>query len=289
MKIYILPVNKEFQPDSQPFRYPKHNADYGVEQDFFEYLKKNPFLLTASPSKADFHYLPIFWTRWHLSHDYGKNGKSILQKHIVKLIIDYKKTFTVCQYDDGPMVNLNDAIIFLSSRKSNVGLDIPLLSAPHKLPFFKPEKKYLASFIGRINTHPLRGKMHEHLINKPNVLIFDGNQSTNFFVKNTMSSYVCLAPRGYGGSSFRIYEAMQLGVVPYIISEIDTRPFKKFLYWDNVSFYSKTEKDILTTIENLNKNDLIKMGIESQKFYNNYISYGNWCNFLLKELETNYL
>jgi hypothetical protein len=43
MKIYVLPVSREFQPPALKTVYPQHNKkDYGIEQDYGEYLRKNP-------------------------------------------------------------------------------------------------------------------------------------------------------------------------------------------------------------------------------------------------------
>ena len=156
MKIYILPLEKIFQPEPTTFKYPAHNNDYGIEQDFLNYLLKHKELLTNKPEKADWHYLPVFWTRWHVNHDYAKEGLSELQNGVNKCILDAKKTFAICQYADGSIVNLGKTRLFLASRDNDSAIDIPLLSSPHKIPFLKPRKKYLASFVGRLSTHQIR-------------------------------------------------------------------------------------------------------------------------------------
>ena len=183
--------------------------------------------------------------RWHINHEYGLYGISELQKED-QLIIDENKTFTICQYDDGPVVDLGKSLIFLSSRKNYNGIDIPLLSSPHKKPFIKPSKKYLCSFVGRKSTHPIREIMFQQL-NRGDVFLYDGDNGSRFFVKKTLESYISLCPRGYGGSSFRFFESMQLGIVPFLIGDIDTRPFKRFINWDEISFFS----DSTSLIENL--------------------------------------
>jgi len=140
MKIFVLGVNKVLQPDSQRFLYPKHNRDYGVEQDFLKFLLTNNSILASSKEEADWHYLPVYWTRWHLNHDYGKEGIEKLQNYIDDTICDDKRTFTICQYDDGPLINIGQTIKFLASRKTSQGIDIPLLCNSHRNYFFKPKK-----------------------------------------------------------------------------------------------------------------------------------------------------
>ncbi|MCX6800225.1 MAG: hypothetical protein NT091_03715, partial [Candidatus Falkowbacteria bacterium] len=182
--------------EKQPFKYPAHNKDYGVEQDFFDYLNNNPDIITTNPNEADWHYLPIFWTRWHLNNDYGKKRLDELQDECDKKILNNGKTFCICQYDDGPVINIGKTIQFLASRKSDVGIDIPLLSSSHKKPFFIPNKRYLASFIGRLSTNKIREDMSKLLSDRKDILIVDGNFSSSFFIKKTLQSFISLCPRG---------------------------------------------------------------------------------------------
>ncbi len=284
MKVYILPVDRIFQPENQSFIYPKGNIDYGVEQDFLYFLQHNKQLVTNDKKIADYHYLPIYWTRWHLNHDYGKKGLSDLSSEVKFRLIDDRKTFTICQYDDGPLVKLGKTIIFLSSRKEKTGIDIPLLTNSHKRPILKPRKKYLASFVGRLETNIIRSEMERTIKDYPGILIKNGDYDESAFVKSILESYVALAPRGYGGSSFRFYEAMQLGVPPLLIGNIDTRPFKKFINWEACSFYTKRPDRIPKIISSYSKLDLLKMGENAKKVYDELIAYQRWCIFVLKEL-----
>lgn len=308
MKFYILPVGKKFQPGPSSQRAPLHNRDYGIEQDFLLYLQQRKDLLCQDPKKADWHYLPIFWTRWHVAHDRGRKGISQLQKEVDKQMIEDRKSFTICQRADGPLVKLGQTLKFLASRKTDSGLDVPLLSNPHKKPFFEPSKKYLASFIGHLSTHPIRQKMAESLEGQNDIYIFDGLKSSRFFiervfekhiplfpkkgsrffVRKMLESYIALCPRGYGGSSFRFYEAMQLGITPFLIGDVDTRPFKKFINWDTMSFYSKTVSGLNDRLNELRNDDLkrvLSMGKRVAEFWKKNLTYQRWCYYLIKELE----
>jgi len=285
MKIYILPVNQSTQPSRQNNIYPAHNDDYGVEQDFFEFLCRNPKLLTDRVEEADWHYLPIYWTRWLVNHDYGKLGNNELQQYVDKALISPRKTFTICQYDDGPVVNLHGTTVLLSSRKTKVGIDIPLLSSAHKIPLFKPRKKYLASFIGRVSTHKIRAKISNIISGNDKCLFIDGDIGTKKYVSLMLKSYVALCPRGYGGSSFRFYESMQLGLIPFLIGDIDTRPFKKYIEWDKFSFYTDHPKKIMEIINKYADKELQEMGKIAKEVWDKDLSYQKWCNFVLKELE----
>lgn len=294
MKIYILPISERFRPESQSIMFPKHNKDFGIEQDFYNYLLEEDILVDNS-EEADWHYLPIFWTRWHVNHSYGREGLEELQDEINKVVLDSKKTFTICQYANGPLIDLKEIKVFLSSRKSNEGIDIPLLSTPHK--GFKVKKRYLASFVGKFDAHSIRQEIANLLKNREDVSIIDTrknkrsllnriypNRYTRTFIKKILQSYISLCPRGYGGDSFRFYESMQLGVVPFFIGDIDTRPFKRFINWNEISFYADNAKDAVKIIDSVSKEQLVLMGERSKKVYEEKLTYGKWCPFVIKEL-----
>lgn len=293
MKIYILSVDSRFQPRNADVIYPPHNKDYGVEQDFHLYLQTHQELITQNPSNSDCHYLPIYWGRYHLNHDYGKLGLEELQKEVDRKVVDDRKTFTIYGYSRGPLVKLGKATVFLVSRRTKGGIDIPLLSSPHRVPLFsripllRPSKKYLASFIGRLSTHPIRQEMAGHLKNRDDVYIFEGNKGTRFFVKKMLESYIALCPRGAGGSSFRLFEAMQLGVVPFLIGDMDTRPFKEFINWDGVSFFSKSVSDLNNRLNSLRSIDLLSMGKRANKLWRESLTYQKWCRYVIQELGRN--
>lgn len=285
MRIHVLSVAGRLQPERQGFRYPRHNADYGIEQDFVAYLSSHPELVTDSPAAADWHYLPVWWTRWHLNHDYGRTGVDELRAAVADVIVDDAKTFTICQYDDGPLVDLGATTVFLGSRTRPEGRDVPLLSSAHRRPWWPPRRRYRASFCGRLSTHPLRGRMAGALAGRDDVSIVDGDHGPAFFVRQTLASRVALAPRGYGGSSFRFYEAMQLGVVPLLLGDVDTRPFKQLLAWDRVSLYAASADTVAALLDAHDDRQLDAMGRAARALYARRLAYGRWCELVLSELE----
>lgn len=288
MKIFCLPVPQYLQPLSQPFHYPSHNSDYGVEQDFLKYLNTHSELLTNNIDNADWHYLPVFWTRWHLNHNYGQAGIVKLQQAVNHLIKDSKHTFTICQYDDGPKINLGKTIQFLSSRKGEGGIDIPLLSSPLRQPLINFGKKYAVSFVGRISTNKIRKSMQRNLTSNNKALIIDGSLNPQKYANIILRSYISLCPRGYGGSSFRFFESMQLGVVPMLVGDIDTRPFKEYIDWSQCSLYVRDSSQIESEITRFSNRVLIEMGKEAKYIWENKLKYGKWCKYVINILTDYY-
>jgi hypothetical protein len=285
MKIHLLPAGDALRPAGQPFKYPSHNADYGVEQDFYRYLCSRTDLLTRDPREADWHFLPVYWTRWHLNHDYGRTGVDELRGAVQGLVTRDERTFTICQYDDGPLVDLGSSVVFLASRKSDAGVDIPLLSSPHRRPLWPPGKRYRASFIGRLATHPIRQRMADALRHVPDVRVVDGDQGPRAFVRLTLASYSALAPRGYGGSSFRFFEAMQLGVCPILIGDYDTRPFKSDIDWEGFSFLVRDPDELPALLDRVSRLEMADRGRRAAEAYRRDIAFGRWCRHVIGELQ----
>jgi hypothetical protein len=128
--------------------------------------------------------------------------------------------------------------------------------------------------------------MAEQLINREDVYIFDGNKGSEFFVKKMLKSYISLCPRGDVPSSYRFFEAMQLGAVPILIGDLDTRPFKKFISWDEVSFFSSSVSDLNSRLDSLknSKSHLMSMGQRAAKLYSEKLAYQKWCQYAIREL-----
>lgn len=285
MKIHILPVAKEFQPDRQNFRMPTHGRDWNVERDFYKWLLNRPQLITAKPEEADWEYLPFFWNLLYINWQWGEGGRDKIQNEVLRLVSRNRPTFTICEYDVRqmqPFYDLCNMVVFTASRRGDSDdIDIPLLCSPHDLPPNMPEKRYLASFAGNLKTDGIRIEMQEMLDGNGDVKILDGNKGPEFFVNLMLSSHIALAPRGHGGQSFRFYEAMDLGVVPYHIGTPDTRPFKKFIDWNSCSLYAPTVSDIHLPKDEI---ELKSMGWRARNVYHEKLRYGQWCRYVLAEL-----
>ena len=78
---------------------------------------------------------------------------------------------------------------------------------------------------------------------------------------------------------------MQLGVVPLLISSEDIRPFKRFLKWNEYSFFAKTMKEAETIIYGAPKAKLLSMGSKCATLWKKELTYGKWCKYVIKELE----
>jgi hypothetical protein len=99
-----------------------------------------------------------------------------------------------------------------------------------------------------------------------------------------LESYFALCPRGVGSTSYRFYEAMQLGVVPVLIADEDTRPFRKQIDWETCSVFCKNINELPKKLDSFSKVDAIEMGKNAKSIYDNKLRYQKWCELAINEL-----
>lgn len=286
MKIHILPVNPEFQPQTQNYVCPPHNQQWNVCKDFLAWLGASG-LATDNPDEADWDYLPIFWNAYYINNAWGQKGGPELQAEIERLVCRSRATFTITEYDIDemqPELDLCEMVTFEASRRNQTGIDIPLLCSRHVRPDELPAKQWRACFAGNAGTWNERFGMRDLMSSLPGVNIVHGQNGTEFFVRQMLESWIALAPRGHGSQSFRFYEAMDLGVVPLFIGDIDSRPFKRWINWDECSLYAAAVDDAIPLLDTPVKR-LEEMGWWARQVYEHDLMYGQWCRYVIKELE----
>jgi hypothetical protein len=288
VSIYILPVSEYLQPPSQGFMWPPGCDDYGVEQDFYRWLW-GAGLVAGDRDQAGWCYLPIWWNRWYLTHpDEARQRNDDLQDHLDRALDGAagKRVFTVCEYDPyflQPGVNLHDLTVFTANRAQARGYDIPLLLHPHDLPPRRVDR--LATFIGHLDTHPVRRKMQRALADCPGCYVTNEPHGIGAYMANMRSALVALAPRGDGAQSFRFYEAMQAGIVPLYLSDLDARPFQDRIDWQACSLYRDTPDGLCEYLHSFDTDELFAMGERASEVYHEQLRYGQWCRYVVDILE----
>ena len=111
------------------------------------------------------------------------------------------------------------------------------------------EKKYIASYIGR-PTHKIRTKLEDRITSNEKFYIKNitsmnssiSKENLELFEKLIKESYFSICPRGYGPTSFRLYESIQMGTVPIYISDKFFLPYIEFLDWSEFAILLKSRK-----------------------------------------------
>jgi len=146
----------------------------------------------------------------------------------------------------------------------------------------KYDRDILFSFRGANWTHPIRKKLVDMYPNE--CLGYSGwgcdNKDPQFkidYINQLKRSIFSLCPRGYGRTSFRLYESMMMGSIPVIISDAWKPPLYDVLDWNEFSLYVD-ENDISRIPEilaTLSDEVRIKMGERAKEVYYEYFSNEN--------------
>lgn len=200
-----------------------------MEEFMYDYFRSHPI-------ETDYIYLPIFWTNIQ-NHPGFKEKKRAYQTVLDQMITDPNAAyFTIVQHDDGCQLLLPPNTIVFGACTGNVPLPLIYEDTTFRLLRYpRVPKDRLASFVGTYTTHPIRNKMYQMIRGHDDIEccvkqtweknVADLDQTT--FLAATSRSKFCLAPRGYGRSSFRFFEAMLLGSVPvYIWDDKEWLPYQ---------------------------------------------------------------
>ena len=264
----MIYTDKKFTPKANYPTYPPYHEGLYLEDYFIDkFIKDGP--------NVERNFIGISWTTLYCTHNtFG------LQEYLNSLP-STQKYFTVSQHDDAPAHKLPpDTICFSAGgrvRGPNI-VPIPLICSqlPYKFDLKRP-REIIASFVGS-NTHPIRNKLFETYKDSKNIKIFVkgwspqvGLNEFQFFIQTALKSKFCLCPRGYGLNSFRLYEAMQLGCIPVIITddlylswqdELDWKEFSILISTDQVSEIEKIllsyTDDKIRQMRNIIKNNYTK-------------------------------
>lgn len=236
-----------------PFHsYPPHEDGVGLERGFYDYTRDHAISTSAS-------YVPIHWTNNY--HRQSHNRKSCVlepldsAQRLLRRLDKYGQYFTVVQCDDG-IYEDTPANLFVFGAGGTGDEPIPLLSTPH--PTQSPHKRVLASFQGNIETGgpdrqcgPLkhsswdnngagariRRAMQAAFHGQPGCVINasqgSDKRAIESFRKMAETSWFGLSPRGYGKTSFRLYEMLSLGTVPVYIFDEPWVPFANQIAWES--------------------------------------------------------
>jgi hypothetical protein len=212
--------------------------------------------------------------------------------------------FTVSQHDDAPFQKLPpNTLNFSAGGNQPNTIPIPLICSP--IPDIGDiQKDVFCSFVGSITapmqgwglvSHNLRMKMLETLVDKPEYVLKPKSWTNevkkdrqDLFLDLTKRSKFTLCPRGYGATSFRLYEAMQLKSVPvYIYHEKPHLPFVDRINWNDICVLINIDEidQLDQKLKNITDEQYSNMLDNIEKAYLKYFTLEGMCNGILETLE----
>lgn len=209
-------------PELQPRQFAKYPPDNDYE---FERWFKDSVTAHELAGKGR-TYLPIMWTAYWCNNGYGQKdrAKKVIQRFVDSLPRN-KRYWTICQYDDGCMVDFKDLDIKIFGMSGGrIDYPLPLLCCPHKYEFPNIKKDIFCSFVGA-DTHPIRRELVKEFKGRADCLVEIKKMDMQKYCEILARSVFALAPRGYGKSSFRIMEGIHYGATPVYISDEFVMPY----------------------------------------------------------------
>lgn len=275
----IIHVPEIFQPRER-YKYPDGN-DMTMEEYFYDHVYRD--------TRTERSYLPIFWTTYHSRNNFGHDEKALRRvENFCKSIRE--PCFTVSQYDDGVVVDLPKNILSMSAGgQGDIALPLTRYAWNN---IERGENKYLASFVGNLKTcaamSDIRKRMIEELSGKEGFYFYDTSKSFGPFKEIMLQSKFAICPRGYGRTSFRMYEALQMGTVPVYISDYHWLPFEKYVDWNRLAICITPDKmcslpERLRSYSDDQINEMAKYGKEVWNRYFSYQGFTETIECMLKE------
>jgi len=266
----IVELGKMFRPGTSHVYPPFKNGRY-MEEYAYETL-----LAKQNEIQTDLVYLPIFWT--NLQNHPGFAQSRVKYDIVLNQVLQtYPKTtrfFTIVQHDDGPQLQLpKDTVIFGACTGT---IPLPLIYEDKTNRLSQLERKepdIFASFVGSL-THPVRQRMANAVESRPYIVcrmqkgwnVKVPTEQADEFLDLTLRSKFCLAPRGYGRSSFRFFEAILMDTIPvYFWDDVQWLPYREHL---DYTLFSVSISDISKTydiLSGISEDRYQEMKLELQK------------------------
>lgn len=272
----------EFRPNPNYPTYPPYHKGLYLEDYFIN------FWLNNRP-ETERTFIPISWT------SYYNNGldRSKLQEYLNSLPRN-KKYFVVSQHDDAPSEILPpDTLIFSAGgnvKGENV-IPIPLICSKMEIGNLQKHKDIFCSFVGS-KTHGIRNKLYSAYKDKYYFSLDEwsstiSNNKLENFINITGRSKFSLCPRGYGASSFRLYEVMQLGTIPVYVSDTHYLPWTDELDWNEfcVLINGSEIHNLHNVLTEIDDKKYQQITLKIKEIYNKYFTLDGVCVNIEKRIK----
>ena len=291
----IVELGKQFRPGTSHVYPPFKNGRY-MEEYVYEYIHKNIALLESVSV-----YIPIFWTNMQNHPGFSKmrDKYNFLLQTVLKQYPNDTLFITVVQHDDGPQLDLPKNTIIYGACTGTIPLPLIYEDTTNRLMNI-PRIVYrdiLASFVGTYTTHSIREDMWKALNGKKGI-VCHGRQiwspyipkdDATTFIELTLRSKFCLAPRGYGRSSFRFFEAILLDTIPvYIWDDMEWLPYKELLDYSafSISIHKKDIPHLYTILESISDEKYESM-LDELKKIKHFFTLDGLCHYVASNMAVN--
>lgn len=272
---------------------PYHQGEYLEEYFVRNYLENNV--------QSERYFIPIHWTavfnfRVKEGLQEGTANYSLRRElfNTLKTLDPNKTYFTVSTHDDAPQGEFpTNTLHFYAGGNSKLDntFPLPVICSGFK-EFNDSQKMIFCSFVGSI-THPIRNIVLKEVHEKPGYFIqaFHWQQDIpddrKIHFKNVLEqSRFTLCPRGYGATSYRMYEAIQVGSIPVYISDKFVFAWEDELDWSEFCVIVPESKitEIDSMLKEMSETQVRKMQERLKVVYDQYFTIPAAYNQIIKRV-----
>ena len=298
-----------FKLAQEPVYSPRSVDRQCFENYFYKYFIKN-----KSKFPQDLEYISVFWR----PYEYNRSRR-LVPSHLQETINNLdnnKRYFTVCSSPMGISASLpKDTIVFsaassptnpanfekrsLQSCWKNLEdeikvIPIPLLKHPHEVAP-KIKKDIVCSFVGAVDPHECRTSLQKEIEGDGKISFSETMWLPQYsvsqyqkFLDIVSRSTFSLCPRGYGPTSYRLYESFQLGCVPVYIYDTPFLPYQDEIDWNDICLMLPINKidDLLGIIKLQSPEDAKEYSKNIAAIYHKYFTKQAVCEYILRKLSS---
>lgn len=271
----------EFRPLPNYPTYPPYHTGLYLEDYFINYWKENNFITERK-------FIPIGWTSY-----YNNNLDRTLLQTYLNFLPKNDKYFVVSQHDDAPTETLPPNTLIFSAGGNVINenvIPIPLICSSLNHKTLINSKDIFCSFVGS-TTHYIRSILYNTYKDKYYFSQSDWSPSisTDKFehFKHILSrSKFSLCPRGYGASSFRLYEVMQFNTIPVYVSDRHYLPWTDELNWNEFCVLVNLNEigDLDEILKSISDDKYHKMINKMNEVFTNYFTLEGVCKQIKKRV-----
>jgi IS1 family transposase len=274
--MFVLP--EEFR--CPPHRYPVHQAGKNLEAYFYDFWQRH-----AAGIRSPYVYLPVFWTNNYVVRGFRPWPPA---QEVLDMLPRDLPCFTIVQNDDGVLERVPSQVLVFGS--GGVGdIPLPLLCDPH--PSWSGPRDLLASFVGVIrhsfnDRTKVRTRMLEALADRSEFVLIESRDNRALFEKMMQRSIFALCPRGYGKTSFRLYEAIQMGAIPVYIYDEPWLPYRDVLDWNSFSVLVHVDqvRELPEILYRHTPQEIADKQTRLRSLFADYFSFDGTCRQILRML-----
>jgi len=286
-------ISEEFLLERDDPNYPPHHTGDHLEEFFLKFWR--------TEGLGSRKLIPVHWTavyNYKSKEGFGENSpnrrlRNELKRYLKELDPN-EKYFVVCTHDDAPAEELppNTIVFGAGGNSSKIDVPIPLTCGAHN-DVGDFVRTIPLSFVGSL-THPIRHMMCQALQGKQGTFISASEwssaveaQKIDLFKQATQRSIFSLCPRGYGATSYRLYESMQLGAIPVYLSDRHLLPWSDTLDWNEFCIVIRPEQfhDILNLTFGASGSEVRKKQEILSKVWDENFSIESTSHHILKRLK----